>query len=112
MEFKIQNALIEKAEIDTCEGIGITVRIVLDYGGSCQVFGGHVLYTHKAWDQDNLLDKNYCGHFISRCLSVAGVDKWSDIAGKTVRVKARHTGIKAIGHIIDDNWFDPGEDFV
>lgn len=65
------------------------------YGG--QGFGGYSLggeFTH---------------YVIMGILNTLGVDKWEDLKGKPVRVKSSHDKIQAIGHYLEDKWFDPSE---
>jgi hypothetical protein len=105
------NAIIAGASIGIEENGSLTAWITLDYGGSGQGFGGFALYlpesfAHHAWDAPP------AGHFIYRILQVAGVEGWSDLVGKTVRVRAEHSGVQAIGHIVKDDWFDPRAEFA
>lgn len=105
---KEKNAIITRVSIDNERG-GLTAYLHLDYGGSGQGFGGYCLYTENQWDEDST--RNYCGRFISRCLSIGDVEEWSQLAGKTIRVRAEHGKVHAIGHIVKDDWFNPSEDF-
>ena len=100
-----RNAKIE----DTMFGLedhGImTFFVYFDYGDSThQGFGGYAL--------DGASGKK--GHpksitALRRVLEVVGVMKWEQLKGKYCRVR-REDGwngkIVAIGHIIEDNWFD------
>jgi len=106
---KTKNAIITDAEITSDDHGCLSAWIHLDYGGCSQGFGGYPLYIPKS--SDNHKVESLAGHFIYRCLEVAGVTKWSQLAGKTIRVKAKHEEIIAIGHIINDDWFCPSEDF-
>jgi hypothetical protein len=54
---------------------------------------------------------NYAGHFIARCLDIGGVDEWSKLRGKSIRVRIEDGLIKAVGHIINDDWFCPKAEF-
>jgi hypothetical protein len=83
----------------------------LDYGGSGQAFGGYALYLPKDF-VNNADQRNYAGHFIWRVMEVAGVSEWGKLPGKTIRVKAEHSKVHAIGHIVKDDWFNPAEDFA
>jgi hypothetical protein len=44
-------------------------------------------------------------------MEIAGVGKWENIKGKTIRAKCNQGGIEAIGHIVKDDWFNPSDDF-
>ena len=40
-------------------------------------------------------------------MNVVGVDRFSDLKGKYIRVETNGNGpIKRFGHIIEDKWFD------
>jgi len=107
---ELKNAVISEAIIDTGDRGLLTAWIFLDYGGSSQGFGGYALYLPK--DYKHCTSKgDFAGHFIFRCMQVAGVGKWSDIVGKTVRVKCDQGHVHEIGHIVKDDWFNPSVDF-
>lgn len=97
---EIKNAVIRGVQIENERGL--SAWLTLDYGGSGQGFGGYMLRGGKA---------NYGGHFIARCLDIGGVDEWSKLVGKAVRVRVDDGLIKAVGHIIEDDWFDPKAEF-
>lgn len=108
----IQNAIIEGARITSDDHGMLSAWLMLDYGGSCQGFGGYVLYLPKSCAHHTL--ESLAGHFIWRCMEIAGVAEWSQLAGKTIRVRkqdAWNCPIDAIGHIVNDDWFCPREDF-
>ena len=44
-------------------------------------------------------------------MEVAEVETFSDLAGRSIRVEIENGLIKAIGHIVKDDWFRPEEDF-
>ena len=107
---EIKNAVIESAVIDTGDRNLLTAWLHVDYGGASQGFGGFSLYLPKDF-KHYTCKGDFAGHFIFRCMQIAGVERWSDMKGKTIRVQGDHGGIKAIGHIIKDDWFNPSEDF-
>ena len=110
MNTEIKNAVIASARIDIGDRGLLTAWLTLDYGGRGQGFGGHVLYLSKSYSHHEL--KSFAGHFIFRCMEIAGVEEWSKLAGKTIRVRGDHSGIEAIGHIVKDDWFSPSHDFA
>ncbi len=107
---EIKNAIISSVSLDTGDRGLLTAWIHLDYGGAGQGFGGYVLYLPKSFKHHKLL--SHAGHFIFRSMEIAGVESWEKMKGKTVRVEIGDDGlIKAIGHIVKDDWFSPSKDF-
>lgn len=107
---EIRNAIIESVSIDDADSGFLNAWLHLDYGCSGQGFGGYALYLPKSFNHHEL--KSVAGHFIWRCMQVAGVTSWEKIKGKTVRVKIRDGLAVAIGHIVKDDWFEPSKDFA
>lgn len=106
---EIKNAIIKSATITNDDHGVLSAWLMLDYGGSGQGFGGLALYLPKGYAHHKLA--SVAGHFIWRCMEVADVTRWENLAGKTIRVKAEHSRVYAIGHIVKDDWFCPSEDF-
>jgi len=106
---EIRNAVIEDVKITNDDHGVLSAWVFLDYGGSGQGFGGYALYLPKSYRHHEL--KSIAGHFIWRVMEVAGVSEWSQLPGKTVRVKHEYSMVHAIGHIVKDDWFCPSEDF-
>ncbi len=104
-----KNAVIESATITSDDHGCLSAWLHLDYGGTGQGFGGYALYVPKSFKHHDM--QSVAGHFIYRAMEIAGVTKWDDLKGKTIRVKAEHGGVKEIGHIVKDDWFNPSEDF-
>jgi len=105
-----KNAVITSATITNSDHGCLSAWLTLDYGGAGQGFGGYALYLPKDFKHHKLLSGT-AGHFIWRCLQIAGVEEWSQLGGKTIRVKATDEKVIAIGHIVNDDWFNPSEDF-
>lgn len=94
-EFELKNAIISSAQIELLH---------LDYGGSGQSYGGFALHLPPSFKHHK--KSIWTGHFLSRVMEIAGVQKWSELPGKTIRVNASWSKVKSIGHIIKDDWFD------
>lgn len=113
MAEEIRNAIIESASINDAERGLLTAWLQLSYGGAGQGFGGYALYLPKSYSHHDVM--SHAGHFIWRCMEVAGVSSWEAIKGKMIRVKLDKPGfggrILAIGHIVKDDWFYPARDF-
>lgn len=94
MTGKIKNARIESTMLGY-EDHGIpTCGLTLDYGGAAQSFGGYDL---RVWGI----------RFIMETLDAVGASEWNDLTGMNCRVRADHGRVYAIGHIVEDHWFDP-----
>jgi len=109
-EIETRNAVITSARITNDDHGLLSAWIDLDYGGSGQGFGGYALYLPKDFAH-NPQQRNYCGHFIWRVMEVAGVSRWDQLVGKTVRVRCEHSKVHEIGHIVKADWFNPDLDF-
>jgi hypothetical protein len=107
---EIKNAIITCAELSNDDHGVLTGWLHLDYGGSGQGFGGYGLYLPKSFLHHKI--ESLAGHWIFRVLEIAGVSNWSDLPGKTIRVKATFGGVIEIGHIVKDDWFNPEKDFA
>ena len=107
---EIKNAVIESASI-TCGDRGfLDCWLTLDYGGAGQGFGGFALYLPKSFK--NHIKMSVAGHHLFRIMEIAGVERWYQLQGKTIRVRGTNTRIEAIGHIVKNDWYNPTEDFA
>jgi hypothetical protein len=105
-----KNAIITSAEL-LIDHNCLTGWIYLEHNDGYQGFGGIALcHSNRIFPE-----LSHTGYWICRVMEVAGVEKWSDLKGKTIRVrgcgKTLDFKIKEIGHIIKDDWFNPEEDF-
>ena len=96
---EIKNAIIKKTFLGIEDHGVFTAIISLNYGGSEQGFGQHDL-TYKA----------YGITYLRKILETVGVDSWEELVGKPIRSKCEHTKVHAIGHLIEDKWFEPEKD--
>lgn len=108
-EMKTTNAIIESVSITSADHGLLSAWVHVRFGGGGQGFGGYCLYLPKSFTHHKL--ESCAGHFIWRVMEIAGVEEWAKCAGKAIRIKHSHSKIQAIGHIINDDWFDPSEDF-
>ena len=115
METRIRNAIIENISLRISDGV-LTVWLHLKYGDKTeQSFGGYALYLSKVY-KHHTNKGDLAGHFIYRCMEIADVENWKDIKGKSIRIEYEEgvgfeRKILAIGHIIENDWFNPSEDF-
>lgn len=110
MAIETKNAVITGTNL-FIERDMLTAFVNLEYGKSSgQGFGGYEL---DKWDEgtQNYIPSKSCGLFIRRVLETVGVDKWENLKGKHVRVKADREKIYAIGHILENSWFEPESEF-
>ena len=108
----IENGRIDSTMLGIEENGILSTMIGIECPNYHQGFGGYCLDTNQ-YDDDN----NYKGRvgtaygmeFINRILKTLKVNKWESLIGTPVRVmrdEARGP-IIAIGHFINDEWFDP-----
>lgn len=111
----IVNAVIRSTSITIADHGVLSVWLDLDYGGSGQGFGGYVLGGLRDTNAGRHKEqKNLAAEFIVAVLLAAGVEKWDQLPGKTIRVRKTDSwgDILAIGHIVKDNlWFSPKDTF-
>ena len=112
-DVQITNAIIEKAEISLSRGFILDCNLTLKLqSGGMQGFGGYVLGGISGKAGGHEAQPNVAAEFICSVLRAAGVESFSCLAGKPVRIqKGSINGrIEAIGHILDDDkWFNPSE---
>jgi hypothetical protein len=106
---KIQNAIIEYADLMIEDHGFLSSFIGVVFEGSGQGFGGYALYSPAGYKSHEL--KSPAGHFFYRCMEIAGVTNWKDMKGKAIRIYGTWNRIEAIGHIVNDDWFIPSIDF-
>ena len=93
---EIKNAKITGTSLGN-DDHGPSFWIYIDYGGAGQGFGGYAL------------GGEFTNYVIMGILNTLKVNKWEDLEGTPVRVKCSHEKIQAIGHYLEEKWFDPSE---
>lgn len=111
----IRNAIITKASIKIEFDHILDIMLMLEYeGGGGQGFGGYVL--HQRCPEKPCQIEGVAGHHLCRIMEICGVADWKDVVGKAIRVRLDKEwfggAIQAIGHIINDDWYCPAEDFT
>jgi hypothetical protein len=103
-----ENAQIEYTSLGPEDHGIFTAYIGLKFKGSGQAFGG---YSFDEWDKaaNKRIGCAYGMRFIQELMETLGVRKWEDLKGTYVRVKHDWGKVHAIGHLIEERWFDPSE---
>lgn len=105
-----RNAIIENVSLEIDDHGVLTMWLGFSYGVMHQWFGGYALCLPKYFAHYE--KRGFAGHFIYRVFQIAGVTRYKDLIGKTVRVKCEHSEVHEIGHIIKEDWFNPQKDFT
>lgn len=103
---QLRNAKITSTTLGFEDHGILTAYIHLNYGSSGQSFGGFGFGPTKSEFETN---NGFGASFIATVLDIVDVDKWENISGRAVRVIHDHERVYAIGHLIENKWFYPGE---
>ena len=100
----ITNAKISSTMLGIEDHGIMTFSLSMSFDSCGQGFGGYALdgKAGKIGHAKSILA-------IRKILETVGVNKWEDLEGQLVRIKkdSEYNGpIRAIGHIMEDNWFD------
>jgi len=107
-KLEIKNAVITKTRLGyQAQGI-MTCYLDLSFGSAMQSFGGFALdvYDKKLGER---LGAAYGMDFIQAILKTLEIERWENLEGEQIRVKADFHKIHSIGHFIKDQWFNPSE---
>jgi hypothetical protein len=96
-EIKVRNATIRTVSLGYEDHDIMTAFLHLDYGNSGQGFGGYCL------------GGEFGIEFIKAVLDTLDVRSWEDLPGKSCRAKGNWGHVTAIGHFLEDKWFNPKE---
>lgn len=107
LDYKIENALIEKVDLSMADHGCFTLAMTLNGGGWATVYGGYCLgkgYLGAEEFEGNATSVEY----LMRIMDTVGVERFQDLKGKYVRVATKGWGdsVKIIGNILKDKWFD------
>ena len=111
MTLTIENARITGTSITSADHGILSAWVYLEGRAWGCGFGGYRLDSYN-----KVLDRSvgtaWGLTFLMRVMETIGVEKWEDLPGKHVRVRTTGLGggITAIGHLIEDKWFDPKAD--
>ena len=117
-DYKIINAQIKSTRLGFDRDVFATAWLMLKYAdGGEQGFGGSCLDDKTTpGEKHGLLDRPGTAwgmEYIFSILKAVGVEHWEDVRGKYVRVKYIGDTFTrepfAIGHIVEDVWFDVRE---
>ena len=106
---ELTNAIIKSATITSADHGLLSAWLFVEFDCGGQGFGGYCLYVPKTSPHHKMASP--AGHFIWRCMEIAGVTSWDELPGKTIRIKHSHSSISEIGHIVKNDWFSPKKDF-
>lgn len=103
----IQNAKITGTSLSIGDHGCLSAWLYLEFESGGQGFGGYSLLSITP----KMAPFSGCaGFFIVRCLQIADVLKWADLAGKIIRIDGDESRVTRIGHALRDDWFSPDQD--
>jgi len=106
----IENATIEKTFLGYEDHGIFTFMLSVNYGSGMHQGIGNISLDSYDKEQEKRVPTSLAGIFISEIIRTVGVDSWEKMKGKHIRVKLDREGLNAmpiaIGHIVDDRWFE------
>lgn len=105
-KLEVKNAKISEVRFGKEDHGIMTCYVMLDYGGSCQGFGG---YAFDRWDEQlNMrVGVAFGMEWMMRLFEALEVRDLQDLVGMPVRAEREYTKVHRIGHFMKDQWFDP-----
>lgn len=94
-KFTSENARVKSARLYLCDHGVWTSTIHLEAEGCSQGYGGYRMH-----------EGPWMALWVRGICETLGVDDWAKVAGSYVRVRRDGPKILAIGHIVEDRWFD------
>lgn len=105
---KTENAVIADTFVGYEDHGIFTAYIQLRGSGWGQSFGGYSLDTYDEAEKKRV-STALAGDWITSVLNTLKLPNWERVKGQAVRIQSDGTKIVAIGHLIDNLWFDPAE---
>jgi hypothetical protein len=94
----VRNAVISDISLLRAEIGFLTFWMTLDYGDSCQSFGGYPMFGFKT------KFGAFGSYIIWRIMDICNVDDFYNIKNKPIRAFIVDHSIYAIGHFTKDDW--------
>jgi len=110
-QIEIKNAVIEEVFLKPSDLDGFSVLYIqFKLGDSRSGFLGYRLHNITCLTESKN-PATFSEHCFNRVLKISNASCLNDLVGKSIRVKCLSSGPIAIGHIIEDDWFDQREEF-
>ena len=105
----IQNGIIINSDLNITNGfLDCSITIKLEGAWEQKLESGS-LYLPETYINHNI--RSFAGYWIYNIMKIAGVNRWNEVVGKSIRVSNTPYKIDGIGHIIESIWFYPDIDF-
>ena len=103
---EIENVKITSADLSMADHGCLTLALGVEGQGWFTIIGGYSL-GHGYLGATTFKGSPKGTEEIMQIMNVVGVERFSDLKGKYIRVETNGNGpIKRFGHIIEDKWFD------
>ena len=106
---EIKNAIIKSATIIKDSQGFLKARIFFTTDDCEYQYENNNLYLRRKSAIGNQI--SFAGHFIWQIMECAGVTKWEYLKGRAVRIKTDDLVVHGIGHIVNESWFNPQDEW-